>query len=85
MEVTVETAIRVTRDEQNVVMLTFDTPGKPVNTFSPAVLGELAAVLDQLQTQPPAGLIFASAKTHNFVAGADLVEVRKMNSEQLDR
>lgn len=78
-----ETSIRVSRDADNVVTITLDSPGKPVNTFSPAMLADLSAALDQLETAKPAGLIFASAKPRSFSAGADLFEVRKMNPEQL--
>jgi len=60
-----------------------DLPGQSVNTFSPQLFAELSAAIDVFEHTLPAGVIFASAKTHNFSAGADLFEIRKMNAQQL--
>src|SRR5581483_9465609 len=79
-----DNAIRIDRDAKNIATLTFDMPGKPVNTFGPAVLDELKTALDEMDRNPPTGLIFASAKKKSFAAGADLFEVRKMNRDQLE-
>ena len=78
-----KTFIRIMRDADNLVTITMDSPGKPVNTFSPPMLAELSAAIDEVEQSHPAGLIFASAKKRSFSAGADLFEVRKMNAEQL--
>jgi 3-hydroxyacyl-CoA dehydrogenase/enoyl-CoA hydratase/3-hydroxybutyryl-CoA epimerase len=75
--------LKISRDADNVVTLTMDSPGKPVNTFSPQMLAELSTAIDELERSHPAGVIFASAKNRSFSAGADLFEVRKMNPEQL--
>jgi len=76
-------AIRTARDADSIVTLWMDVPGKPVNTCSGQFLSELSAAIDDLDRNPPAGLIVASAKTTSFCAGADLFEVRSMNADQL--
>src|SRR4051794_1900783 len=72
-EFAMDSTIRVTRDADNIATVWIDLPGKSVNTVTPQVLTDLDAALTQLAADPkPAGVIFASAKKGNFVAGADL-------------
>ncbi len=53
-----------------------DQPGKKVNLLSPKMLGELERTLDEVNAHPEIKvLIFASAKSDNFIAGADLTSV----------
>jgi len=75
--------IRITTDSDSITTIWLDVPAKGVNTISPRVLGELASALDQIESSPPRGLIFASAKDHSFIAGADLFEIRGMNHDQM--
>ncbi|MBC8351529.1 MAG: enoyl-CoA hydratase/isomerase family protein [Planctomycetes bacterium] len=61
--------------EPDIAVLTFDTPNKSANVLSNSVLDELASHLDALeQRSDVAGLIFRSAKSGIFIAGADLRE-----------
>src|SRR5690349_4467081 len=76
-------AVRSIKDDQNIVTVTLDVPGKPVNTCTPQLLAELSQALDAIEREKPAGVIFASAKPKSFNAGADLFEIRKMNAEQV--
>src|SRR2546421_2655510 len=76
-------AVRSIKDDQNIVTVLLDLPGKPVNTCSPQMLADLAQALDAIERDRPAGVIFASAKTKSFNAGADLFEIRKMSREQV--
>ncbi len=78
-----ETNLRTTSDSDRVMTVWLDVPGKPVNTCTPALLDELSALLDQIERDKPAGVIFASAKTRSFNAGADLTEVSKMSPADL--
>ena len=64
-------AVRSIKDDQNIVTVTLDVPGKPVNTCTPQLLRELAAALEMIERERPAGIIFASAKAKSFNAGAD--------------
>jgi 3-hydroxyacyl-CoA dehydrogenase/enoyl-CoA hydratase/3-hydroxybutyryl-CoA epimerase len=76
-------AIRTTTDAANVRTITMDLPGKPVNACAPQLLNELDDAVAQVERDKPAGVIFASAKSRSFNAGADLFEIRGMNNEQL--
>src|SRR5438034_5592324 len=78
-----EAIVRTITDEQNIVTVVFDLPGKPVNTCSPQLLADLNQALDAIEKNKPAGVIFASAKAKSFNAGADLFEIRKMAREQV--
>ena len=75
--------VRTITDEQNVVTVVLDLPGKPVNTCSPQLLADLNPALDSIEKNRPAGVIFTSAKAKSFNAGADLFEIRKMNREEV--
>jgi 3-hydroxyacyl-CoA dehydrogenase/enoyl-CoA hydratase/3-hydroxybutyryl-CoA epimerase len=56
----------------DVAVLTFDLPGEPVNTLSPAVGAEFATELERLGQDPAVrAIVFASAK-QDFVVGADV-------------
>jgi 3-hydroxyacyl-CoA dehydrogenase/enoyl-CoA hydratase/3-hydroxybutyryl-CoA epimerase/enoyl-CoA isomerase len=57
-------------------LLTFDSPGMKVNTMSRAAMTELAAIVKELaQRTDVKGLLFASGKAGQFIAGADLNEI----------
>ena len=70
-------------DADNVMTVRFDAPGKGVNTCSPQFFAELGSVLDVIERDKPAAVIFASAKLRSFIAGADLFEISKMSPEQV--
>jgi 3-hydroxyacyl-CoA dehydrogenase/enoyl-CoA hydratase/3-hydroxybutyryl-CoA epimerase len=78
-----ETSVRAITDQHKIVTVWLDLPGKPVNTCAPQLLADLSQVLDSIERERPAGVIFASAKPKSFNAGADLFEIRKMNREQM--
>jgi len=71
--------IRYEKDAENIVTLTLDAPGAPVNTMTAewhAALAEAAARLDEDKANV-AGVIIASAKK-TFFAGAELKDIMKM-------
>ena len=70
-----------TRDADGYVRLTFDKAGASTNTLSAAVFAELNAVLDELDRDPPRGLIIASGKDSGFIAGADIEEFGEIKTE----
>ncbi len=80
-----DSTIRVERDADNFVTIWIDLPGKSVNTMTPQVMADLDAAITELSANEPAGAIIASAKKGNFVAGADLFEIRKMDRDQLGK
>ncbi len=67
--------IRYEKDEQNIVTLTLDMPGRNANVINEAFGAALAEALAQLQAENDlAGVILTSAKK-TFMAGADLEDV----------
>ncbi len=62
------------RDARNVHWLSLDKSNSGTNTLSQDVLAALDVVLDELDADPPAGLIIRSAKPNGFIAGADISE-----------
>ncbi len=74
--------IHYEKDDQNIVTLTIDQPGKPVNVLNEAFFAELQPALERFAADPSAaGLILASAK-HTFVAGGDLDAIFQMSDPQ---
>jgi len=61
-------------DPQGITWLTLDQAGSRSNTLSRAVIEELAGLLEDLHGAPPRGVVFASAKSSGFIAGADIGE-----------
>ncbi|MDQ1257167.1 MAG: 3-hydroxyacyl-CoA dehydrogenase / enoyl-CoA hydratase / 3-hydroxybutyryl-CoA epimerase [Candidatus Hydrogenedentes bacterium] len=65
-------AIEYSKDEQNIVTLTLDMPGRSANVINAEFTQALQSALDRLEKEEPlAGAIITSAKS-TFVAGADL-------------
>jgi 3-hydroxyacyl-CoA dehydrogenase/enoyl-CoA hydratase/3-hydroxybutyryl-CoA epimerase len=62
------------RDADGLAQLTFDKAGTATNTLSKAALTELNEALDQLDKEPPKGLVIRSGKANGFIAGADIDE-----------
>jgi 3-hydroxyacyl-CoA dehydrogenase/enoyl-CoA hydratase/3-hydroxybutyryl-CoA epimerase len=73
------------RDTDGLGWLTLDRAGATTNTLSKAVLGEFNAVLDQLQADPPKGLVIRSSKPNGFIAGADVDEFSDIGDAQAGR
>ncbi len=71
----------ITREADGLATLTLDRAGASTNTLSAAVLGELLEALDQLDREPPKGLIIRSGKANGFIAGADVDEFGAIATE----
>src|SRR5437762_577437 len=71
----------LTRDADGFARLTFDKAGTTTNTLSREVLAELNEALDQLDRDPPRGLVIASGKANGFIAGADVDEFTQIADE----
>jgi 3-hydroxyacyl-CoA dehydrogenase/enoyl-CoA hydratase/3-hydroxybutyryl-CoA epimerase len=65
---------KITRDADGLARLVFDKAGASTNTLSSVVLAELNEALDELDRNPPTGLVIASGKPNGFIAGADIDE-----------
>ncbi len=57
---------------EHVILLTLDRADKALNTINQQVLRELEAILEDVQSIHPRGLVILSGKCHGFVAGADI-------------
>ena len=70
--------------EENIATVIFDHPDKAVNIFDEATLNELDLALTAIERIAPIGVVFTSAKTAVFIAGADLDSLAKANEEHLE-
>ncbi len=69
-------AFRLEELDGKIALVTFDLPGKSVNTFGQPVLQELSRLVDDLNKRTDLrGLLLKSAKPGQFIAGADLNEL----------
>src|SRR6266446_8510081 len=66
---------RAERAENGVVHLVFDMPGRPMNVFSNAAIGELVIFSEWLRGSDVKGVVIRSGKASAFCAGADLGEL----------
>lgn len=69
-------------DEDDIVWLHFDRAGSSTNILSSDVLSEFSMVLDHLAEINPKGLIVLSDKHNGFIAGANIEEFTKLESEE---
>jgi 3-hydroxyacyl-CoA dehydrogenase / enoyl-CoA hydratase / 3-hydroxybutyryl-CoA epimerase len=70
----------LTRDNDGIASATLDKAGANANTLSANVMAELGQLLDELERDPPKGLVFRSAKSAGFVAGADIEEFQRLTN-----
>ncbi len=67
-------------DAEGIAWATFDKAGESANSLSSVVMNELGQLLDQLDVNPPKGLVFRSGKTAGFIAGADIQEFTRLDT-----
>jgi 3-hydroxyacyl-CoA dehydrogenase/enoyl-CoA hydratase/3-hydroxybutyryl-CoA epimerase len=63
-------------ESDGIGVLIFDMPGSRVNILGSPTMRELDRMLDELASKPLRALIFLSGKEKNFIAGADIEEIR---------
>lgn len=71
---------KLERDADGLAWATLDVADASTNTLGGAVMGELAGLLDELDRQPPKGLVIRSGKAAGFIAGADIDEFSRIDS-----
>lgn len=76
---------RLEREGDGLAWAVFDRGDAATNTLSTQALAELAALLDMLELEPPAGLIIRSAKAGGFIAGADIEEFTRIETPEAAR
>ena len=63
-------------DADGIALVTFDVPGRSMNTLTGQVMTELPQVVERIRTDPAIkGAVIASGKASGFCAGADLAEM----------
>jgi len=70
-------------DIDNVLWLSIDREGENANSLSLEVLSELGTIVDELETNAPAGLVLQSAKPGTFIVGADVREFDDYDDAEL--
>lgn len=70
------------RDERDIAWVSLDRAGENTNSLSSEVMGELAKLLDIFEHEPPAGLVFRSAKPAGFTVGADIAEFGEIVTQE---
>jgi 3-hydroxyacyl-CoA dehydrogenase / enoyl-CoA hydratase / 3-hydroxybutyryl-CoA epimerase len=68
-------------DADNIGWLTLDKPGSSANTLGHAVLLDLQRALEAAQRRALRGLVIRSGKPSGFIAGADIREFTRFDSE----
>ncbi|MDP2880862.1 MAG: 3-hydroxyacyl-CoA dehydrogenase NAD-binding domain-containing protein [Azonexus sp.] len=76
---------QLTREESGIAIAVFDKAGESANSLSADVMAEFGEILDQLDKQPPKGLIVRSGKEAGFIAGADIEEFSQLDSAEKGR
>ncbi|MBL1277144.1 MAG: enoyl-CoA hydratase/isomerase family protein [Ectothiorhodospiraceae bacterium] len=67
-------------DSDNIAWLHFDKADSGTNTLGREVIDELSAVLDDMETERPRGLVILSDKPNGFIAGADIHEFARIEN-----
>ncbi|PNU20494.1 3-hydroxyacyl-CoA dehydrogenase [Geothermobacter hydrogeniphilus] len=70
------------KDGENIVTISMDLPGQPVNTINKAFMDGLEATLQRLERDEVAGVILTSGKD-SFLAGGDLKEISAISADTL--
>ena len=72
----------VERDEDDIAWLHLDVPKSSANTLNEQVIKELDAIVNDLMSNTPTGVVILSDKESGFIAGADINEFTTFESEQ---
>ena len=69
-------------DSDGVALVTFDVPGRSMNTITAKVMAELPQVVERLKTDAAIkGAVITSGKASGFCAGADLGEMGQRTAD----
>lgn len=69
-------------DADGIAVITINVPDSKVNTLGTQSMNELNAAVDRIALDKSVkGLVIASGKADNFVAGADVGEIRKIQQQ----
>ena len=65
----------------DILVLTLDRAGAPVNALSQAVLEELDRIIERIVIGKPKAVVIRSGKAAGFIAGADLTEFQQFDEQ----
>jgi 3-hydroxyacyl-CoA dehydrogenase/enoyl-CoA hydratase/3-hydroxybutyryl-CoA epimerase len=69
-------------DGDGVALVTFDVPGRSMNTITGGVMADLVALVERIKTDAAImGVVLASGKESGFCAGADLGEMNQRGAQ----
>jgi 3-hydroxyacyl-CoA dehydrogenase/enoyl-CoA hydratase/3-hydroxybutyryl-CoA epimerase len=69
---------KIDLDSDGLALITFDVPGRSMNTITGGVIKDLYEVVDRIKTDAAIkGVVFTSGKASGFCAGADLGEMNQ--------
>ncbi len=75
-----EDVLRTARDG-DVLVVTLDVPGAPVNTLGPRVAGAFAALMDEVERDASVrALVLLSGKPDSWIAGADIEQFAEIHA-----
>ena len=70
-------------DSDGIALITFDVPGRSMNTITGGVIRDLYEIVDKLKNDAAIkGAVFVSGKESGFCAGADLGEMNQRGAAQ---
>ena len=72
---------RTEKDQDGILWCHLDQKNTSTNTVSSAVLDELETILKSLDDNLPKGVVILSGKSHGFIAGADVKEFTKIDTQ----
>lgn len=76
------TAVSKTLLPSGVALVTLDLPDSKMNLLGELAMGQLNTILDELAGDSSVkGVVFISGKSDNFVAGADVKEIRALQNQ----
>lgn len=74
---------KVVTDDDGITWLHLDKADSSTNVLSHEVMDELEQELNSLNQKPPRAVVFLSDKENGFIAGADVNEFSKLDTEHL--
>ncbi|MBC8212495.1 MAG: enoyl-CoA hydratase/isomerase family protein [Gammaproteobacteria bacterium] len=69
-------------DQQGILWLILDQKDASTNVLSAEVLQQLDSILDKIHRELPLAVVFKSAKSSGFIAGADINEFLQVTNQQ---
>ena len=72
---------RTEKDQDGILWCHLDQKNTSTNTVSSSVLDELETILKSLDDNLPKGVVILSGKSHGFIAGADVKEFTKIDTQ----